>query len=125
MATRRPVGAKQKQPKRAEVVALDIPAPLNIQEVPSNYVNNVEVLGMNHIDVRIAFNEILVEKGAVTEVKRRSNLVMSVPTFLSMVQILMANANSLREAHQRSAESDKLHIEAQIEKGKTATLPAT
>ena len=124
MATRSPVGAKQKQPKRAGIVALDIPAPLNIQEVPSSYVNNVEVLGMNHVDVRIAFNEILVEKGVVTEVKRRSNLVMSVPTFLNMVQILIANANSLKEAHLQSAESDRLHIDTQIKKAETATLPS-
>jgi len=81
------VPKKDSAPKLAQ---LQIPQTVNIENVPSTYCNNLEVLAGGMLDVRIGFNEILVERGQPRRVAviRRANIVMSYPHFKSMVELL-------------------------------------
>ena len=70
---------------------------------------------MNHIDVRIAFNEMMVETGNKTTALRRANIVMPVPSFLAMVQILQLHAQKLMTSAPQVAEKAQAHLQAAIE----------
>ena len=74
-----------KSPKKAN---LPVPAPENVSEVPSVYVNNFEVLGLSPFDLRIAFNEMQSERDGTVKMVRKANLVMSVPHFVATVELL-------------------------------------
>lgn len=74
-----------KSPKKAN---LPVPAPANVSEVPSVYVNNFEVLGLSPFDLRIAFNEMQSERDGTVKMVRKANLVMSVPHFVATVELL-------------------------------------
>jgi hypothetical protein len=112
--------AKRVKSEKASVApSLPIPSPSNASEVPSVYSNIVEVLSMNHIDIRIAFNEVTIEGGNNISTLRRANVVMSVPTFLTMVQILNANAKNLVASQNAQAEAAQAYLQAQIEAGRT------
>lgn len=79
---------------------LDSEAPANALSVPSVYANSIEILSMNHVDVRIAFDEICIETGNIGRVERRANIVMSVPAFMMAMSVLNINAKQLAEVQQ-------------------------
>jgi len=107
---------KMKPPKPPEGM-LAIPAASNALDVPSAYANSIELLSMNWIDVRIAFNEIIVETGNNVRVQRRANVVMPVAAFKTMVQVLIANAARLAASEQQQAEHAQALLQAHLEKG--------
>ena len=83
-----------------------MPPAANAAEVPSLYVNNVEVLSISTIEVRLGFNKIAVEgKNGTTE--RKANIVMSVPHFIAMTNMFNASATSLTsDGHGESAQME-------------------
>jgi hypothetical protein len=85
-----------------------LPPARNIDAVPSIYVNNVEMLSMNAIDVRIAFNEVTAEEGSggrpTLSRIRRVNIVMSAQHFLAMLQVMNLNAQTLVAGQQAEAD---------------------
>ncbi|HVW86310.1 MAG TPA: hypothetical protein VHB50_16600 [Bryobacteraceae bacterium] len=93
---------------------LNIPPADNAGEVPSVYANTIEMLSMNHIDVRIAFNEVVVETGNAVRNVRRANVVMPVPSFLNLVQIVTANAERLMAASRQQAEQAQAVLTASL-----------
>ena len=92
-----------------------LPLPSNVLEVPGVYANAFQVLSMNHIDVRIAFNEVIAEMGGELRVERRASVVMPTEAFLTMVQLLVANTQILVSSRQQQAEKVRAAIQAQIE----------
>lgn len=73
-----------------------MPIPSNIDQVPSVYVNNFQVLAAGNFDVRIAFSEISTEDGGKTMTAlRKANLVMSTQHFIAMVNLLNAQASAI------------------------------
>jgi len=50
------------------------------------YANNLEI-ATSSIDVRLLFNEIIMERGNIA-VERRANVVMSIDHFRAMMQVL-------------------------------------
>jgi len=107
---------KTKLPKPPEGM-LAIPAASNALDVPSVYANSVELLSMNWIDARIAFNEIVVETGNNVRVQRRANIVMPAAAFKTMVQVLMVNAARLAASEKQQAEHAQALIQAHLEVG--------
>jgi len=87
---------------------VSIPAASNALDVPSTYANSIELLSMNGIDVRIAFNEIVIETGNKIRAERRANIVMPTAAFNTMVQVLVINAANLAGAEQQQAD----HVQA-------------
>jgi hypothetical protein len=75
------------------------------------------MLSMNHIDVRIAFNEVLFESGNKPMTLRRANVVMPVPAFMMMVQILSANAQNLIAMGPQQAAMEQAAVRDLIQKG--------
>lgn len=73
---------KMLAPKHPVLIAV------NAAEVPSTYVNGVQVLGVSAFDVRLGFNEVLIEDGMKLTCMRRANVVMSPSHFEAMVQVL-------------------------------------
>jgi hypothetical protein len=94
---------------------LAIPAVANAAEVPSVYSNAIELLSGNHIDVRLAFNEVVIESGNRLTTVRRANVVMSVPAFMTMVQVLSANAQVLAAAIPQQQALAEAKVKAAIE----------
>ena len=94
---------------------MTLPAPSHTLEVPGVYANTVEILSMNYIDVRIAFNEVVVETGNQLRVERRANVVMPVPAFMMIVQVLNANARVLAASQQKQAEQAQGLLQAKIQ----------
>src|SRR5580692_1991171 len=82
---------------------VDIPPPVNAGEIPGVYANMFEMLSMNNIDVRFAFNEVSFETGGAMRTLRRANIVMPTQAFLAMIQILNANTQVLLSNAQSSA----------------------
>ena len=108
--------AKRKAPKALLMPEqLVIPAAENVLEVPSIYANTIELLSMNHIDVRMAFNEVIIETGNRPTVKRRANIVMPMQAFMLMLQALNANAQVLAASQQKQVEQAHAALQAQIE----------
>ena len=70
---------------------------------------------MNWIDVRIAFNEVVIETGNQVRVERRANVVMPVAAFMTMVQLLAANAQNLAASQQQQAEQAQALLQAKIQ----------
>ena len=114
MATRAK-SAKRAAPGSHEPVS--VPPASNASEVPSVYANTIEMLSMNHIDVRIAFNEVLFESGNKPMTLRRANVVMPVPAFMMMVQILSANAQNLIAMGPQQAAMEQAAVRDLIQKG--------
>lgn len=88
--------AKKAPKKVATYVDLEGHAAQGHEIVPSAYVNQAEVLTAGPIDVRLAFNEILVDHHVAPKMVRRANLVMSQTTFLNLVQLLTTVAARMR-----------------------------
>jgi hypothetical protein len=90
------MATKAKKGKVASAVdkPVAVPLPTNASEVPSVYANIFEMLSMNHIDVRFGFDEVVLETGNKPTTFRRANVVMSVPAFLTMVQIVQVHAQN-------------------------------
>jgi len=97
--------------------AIPLPPAENVADVPSTYANTIQVLSMNHIDVRLAFNEVVIEEGKKISVVRRANIVMPTPAFLMNVQLLVANAQNLVKNQNKQAEIMQSHLSAQIQDG--------
>ena len=95
--------------------AIVLPQPSNALDVPSVYSNVIEILSMNWIDVRIAFNEVVIETGNQVRVERRANVVMPVAAFMTMVQLLAANAQNLAASQQQQAEQAQALLQAKIQ----------
>ena len=91
-----------------------IPTVANAADVPSVYANIIEMLSLNHIDVRFAFDEVIVESGNKATNYRRANVVMSVPAFLTMVQILQVAAQRVMEMGPESAAIAQAHLTAAL-----------
>jgi hypothetical protein len=97
---------------------LPIPPASNVENVPSVYINSAEVLSMNQIDVRIAFNEIVVEgKDDIANV-RRANIVMSVPHFIALAQMLAENVHKLASQHFVHPDNASPELRMAIEAGR-------
>ena len=92
-----------------------LPSPFNETDVPSIYSNAFQLLSMNFIDVRIAFNEIIVDSGSKPRVQRRANIVMPVASFLTMVRMLSVNAQHLQADQERQSRAANAKIDALIE----------
>ena len=69
---------------------MTIPRPTNASEVPGVYANNVEI-SASAFDVRVFFNEVVVENG-IASTYRRASVVMSIDHFVVMAMAFMANA---------------------------------
>src|SRR4051812_29576129 len=69
----------------------------NKDEVPSAYVNHIQVLTAGLIDVRLGFNEIIVDNGSPMRLLRRANIVVSTTTFLNLVSLLNGVAKRIHE----------------------------
>lgn len=116
------MATKKKSASRKELISgtpvpIEIPRPSNGAEVPSTYVNNFEILSMNHIDVRIAFNEIVIEGADRLSSMRRANLVMPVPIFMALTALLSANARNLAIVGPQQAHQEQSDIQALIDSG--------
>jgi len=108
--------AKLKPPKSPPApVQLVIPPADNAPEVPSVYANTIEILSMNYIDVRIAFNEVIIETGNRPIVKRRANIVMPTPAFMVALQAVNFNAQVLAASIQKQADQAQASLQAQIQ----------
>jgi hypothetical protein len=114
MATKK----QQAKPTSEASSNLDIPPASNAWEVPSVYANTFEILSMNHIDIRFGFNEVQLETGG-GEIKtvRRANIVMPIPAFMIMLQLLNVNAKRLMETGQQQAQEMQAHLRAIVEAG--------
>ena len=89
----------QKKPASAGMAQVDIPHTVGIENVGSVYCNNLEVLGGGLLDVRLAFNEILIERNPRrVAVIRRANVVMSYPHFKAMVEVLNNTLSQIEAA---------------------------
>ncbi len=97
------------KPRRSPVSKAAIPAPLppatNPLNIGSVYVNNVQLASANIFDVRILFNEVVIEEGKRVTVERRANIVMSVSEFMALVQLLNANVPVIQKSIQMQAEA--------------------
>jgi hypothetical protein len=102
MATKQIVKSSKK--KSAPAIPDARKLPLINADVPSAYANNVEIMTAGSVDVRIAFNEILVDRGGMT-LARKANIVLSTPIFLEALQIFNRVARDIiaRSAPQASA----------------------
>ncbi len=109
--------ATKKKSENAVVKNMEIPAALNIADVPSVYSNGFELLSMNHIDIRLGFNEVLIDSGNQVKTLRRANVVMPIPAFMIMLQLLNANAKMLMEVGQQQAKEQQAQIESLIKAG--------
>jgi hypothetical protein len=116
MANRNVVKRKTQEKKQINP-ALPVPVVSNAGEVPSVYSNFVEILSMNHLDVRLAFNEVAVETGNQVKSFRRANIVLSVPAFMHMLQILNVNAQVLAARVPQEAAAADASIRKDIEAG--------
>jgi hypothetical protein len=114
----------------AVAAGLILPPAQNVDSVPSVYINNMEMLSMNSIDVRIAFNEVVTESGpsggGVPTLSRirRASIVMSPQHFIAMLQMLNLNAQSLMAGQQDEAALMQKHVAEAIERAKTQALAA-
>jgi hypothetical protein len=77
-------------------VKQSIPPATNPNGVKSVYVNNMEFL-MNSLEARLNFNEIIPGAGPLT-VERRASVVMSLPHFLAMAQVMHAQTENVTKA---------------------------
>jgi len=69
---------------------------------------------MNHIDVRIAFNEVIIETGNQPIVKRRANIVMPTHGFMMALQVLNFNTQNLAASMQKQVDHAQALLQAQI-----------
>lgn len=69
---------------------------------------------MNHIDVRIAFNEVIIETGNKPIVKRRANIVMPTQGFMMALQVLNFNTQNLAASMQKQMDQAQALLQAQI-----------
>jgi hypothetical protein len=73
-----------------------------------------DMLSMNHIDVRLAFNEVVIENGGVVRTVRRANVVISTAAFMTMVNIINANTQILAANMQQSATQAQTHFQEMV-----------
>lgn len=113
--------AKLKAPQKpqdaapqADASQIVLPSATNATEVPSTYANTIEILSMNHIDVRIAFNEVIIETGNQPIVKRRANIVMPTHGFMMALQVLNFNTQNLAASMQKQVDRAQSLLQAQI-----------
>lgn len=122
MASKRTAKKTTEKVMAPGAVPVEIPPAANAPEVPGVYSNMFEMLSMNHIDVRFAFNEVAFETGNAVKTLRRANIVMPTAAFLSMMQILNGNTQSLLStAHQVQAQEQarmQALINARVEQAK-------
>ncbi len=87
----------------------NLPLVENADAIPSVYSNSVEVLSMNLVDVRLAFNEVVIESGNRFRVLRRANVVLPKAAFTTMMRVLELNAKNLEavaSSHQRQLDQE-------------------
>lgn len=93
------------------------PPVINSAEVPSVYVNSLELLSAGEFDVRIGFNEVSVERGAdnnpVITSHRKANIVMATEHFFSMLTLLSLNGNAIMEARRARVAEQLGQVKAQ------------
>lgn len=99
---------------QADASQIVLPSATNATEVPSTYANTIEILSMNHIDVRIAFNEVIIETGNKPIVKRRANIVMPTHGFMMALQVLNFNTQNLAASMQKQMDQAQALLQAQI-----------
>ena|SRR5271156_4206253 len=73
-----------------------LPAPINPLNVLSTYANNMEI-SATVMDVRIAFNEVIVGPATSITVERRANIVMSHSHFDSLMTVLRNFQDSMKK----------------------------
>jgi hypothetical protein len=106
--------AKRVKPQ-SKIQPVHLGATSNVENVPSIYVNNVEILAVNPIDVRIAFNEVLAERPNVFTPVRRVNLVMSTASFLALIPILNQVGGQIQQHQMRAFEQMRVSAQAALE----------
>ena len=103
-------------PKSSKVMTaappqLAIPPVENAAEVPGVYANTIEMLSANHIDVRFGFNEVVIDSNNSIRNVRRATIVMPTTAFLTMVQLINANAQLLVSTSQRQAAQEQAKLQ--------------
>lgn len=99
---------------KPDVQQVKLPEPINPLGVRSVYANNLEV-GASAVDVRLTFNEIIVDHGITVE--RRANIVTPVAHFGMMMQVLSQFSEKLRVQMKAAEEAAaKAATKAQTEK---------
>ena len=81
-------------------------APTNPLGIKSIYANNVE-LNASNVDVRMMFNEIIVDHANAITVERRANVVMSMQHFFLFKQVLDQFAAKLADQMKAAADAAK------------------
>jgi hypothetical protein len=82
------------------------PSPANAEGIPSVYTNNVQ-FSLSPIDVRLLFNEIIMDQGG-PRAERRANVVMSIEHFKAFAEVINSG---LRQALQHESQTEDLKRE--------------